>query len=229
MTDFSTGGKLSFTIPSNLAAGDYLLRAEAIALHAASASGGAQHYVACYQLTVSGSGSLKPTDTVTFPSAYSKTGPGLGFSIHAPLDSYPAPGPALIEGGTEATPQLLTFGTIEGAPAATAAPSTATKPASSAASATPAASSAPVSSAPASSSAAAQTSAAAAPTSIAQNSIAPSSTAAAAPSATSSAPSDEEKKYTIAEFIAFLEQADAADSSAASQKIRRHARAFGLF
>ncbi|KAL6709369.1 hypothetical protein ACN47E_001776 [Coniothyrium glycines] len=112
-------GKLDFTIPENLAPGDYLLRAEAIALHAASSSGGAQHYVTCYQLTVSGSGTLVPKDTVTFPSAYTKTGPGLGFSIHTNMDSYPAPGPALIEGGTEATPQLLTFGSIAGTPAAT--------------------------------------------------------------------------------------------------------------
>lgn len=204
-----------------------MLRAEAIALHAASSSGGAQHYVSCYQLTVSGSGSLKPTDTVTFPDAYTKTGPGLGFSIHAPLDSYPAPGPALIEGGTEATPQLLTFGSIKGAPAATGAPATATKPASSAASATPAASSAPVSSAPASSSSQV------APTSVADSSAAPSaaptSTAAAAPSATPSSPAaGAEKKYTLAEFIAFLEEADGADSSA-SQKNRRHPRAFRFF
>ncbi|KAF1973248.1 hypothetical protein BU23DRAFT_507287 [Bimuria novae-zelandiae CBS 107.79] len=228
------GGKLSFTIPKDLAAGDYLLRAEAIALHAASASGGAQHYVACYQLTVSGSGALKPTDTVTFPDAYSKTGPGLGFSIHAPLDSYPVPGPALIEGGTEATPQLLTFGSIAGAPAATAAPATATKPASSVASATPAVSAAPASSsaaaqtsAAAPTSAVAPTSAAAAPTPIPESSAAPSSTAAAAPSATPSAPAAE-KEYTLEEFIAFLEEADAADSSAAPQKVRRHPRAFRL-
>ena len=214
------GGKLSFTIPKNLAPGDYLLRAEAIALHAASSAGGAQHYVSCYQLTVSGSGTLKPTDTVTFPDAYSKTGPGLGFSIHAPLDSYPVPGPALIEGGTEATPQLLTFGTIKDTPAATAAPPTATKPASSAASATPT-----VTAAPASSSAA-QTSAAAEPTSAAEASAVPSSPAAAPTAAPSSPAAGAEKKYTIAEFIAFLEEADSAD---ASSKSRRHARAFRLF
>lgn len=70
-------------------------------------------------MTVTGSGTLIPKDTVTFPSAYTKTGPGLGFSIHTNMDSYPAPGPALIAGGTEATPQLLTFGNIAGVPAAT--------------------------------------------------------------------------------------------------------------
>jgi cellulase len=100
----------------------------------------------CYQLTVTGSGTLEPKG-VKFPEAYSKTGPGLGFSIHANLDSYPAPGPKLIAGGTQATPQLTTFGKISGAPAA--APATeagdddeapaASAPASSGAASTPAA------------------------------------------------------------------------------------------
>jgi len=140
-------GKLDFKIPSDIAPGDYLLRAEAVALHAASSAGGAQHYVTCYQLTVTGSGTLTPKG-VKFPEAYSKTGPGLGFSIHAPLDSYPMPGPELIASGTKSTPQLLTFGTITGSPAAGngAAP----KPASSSKVAAPASSTAAV--APASSS-----------------------------------------------------------------------------
>lgn len=138
-------GKLDFTIPKDLAAGDYLLRAEAIALHAAGPAGGAQHYVTCYQLTVTGSGTLAPKG-VTFPEAYSKTGPGLGFSIHANLDSYPAPGPKLIAGGTTATPSLLTFGTLSGAPAPVAGAPADEAPvasASSAAASTPAASSTP--------------------------------------------------------------------------------------
>ncbi|KAF7453071.1 endo-beta-14-glucanase D [Pyrenophora tritici-repentis] len=112
-------GKLDFTIPKDIAPGDYLLRAEAIALHAAGPSGGAQHYMTCYQLTVTGSGTLEPKG-VKFPEAYIASGPGLGFSIHADLDSYPAPGPALIASGTEAKPQLLDFGKISGAPAAPA-------------------------------------------------------------------------------------------------------------
>ncbi|KAF1919154.1 glycosyl hydrolase family 61-domain-containing protein [Ampelomyces quisqualis] len=109
-------GKLDFKIPSDIAPGDYLLRAEAIALHAAGPAGGAQHYVTCYQLTVTGSGTATPAG-VTFPEIYSKTGPGLGFSIYTNLDSYPMPGPELIASGTEATPQLLTFGKILGSPA----------------------------------------------------------------------------------------------------------------
>jgi lytic cellulose monooxygenase (C1-hydroxylating) len=42
-------GKRTFTVPSSLAAGNYLVRAEALALHSASSSGGAQFYMSCYQ------------------------------------------------------------------------------------------------------------------------------------------------------------------------------------
>ena len=38
-------GKMDVVVPKDLAPGDYLLRAEAIALHSASGVGGAQFYV----------------------------------------------------------------------------------------------------------------------------------------------------------------------------------------
>lgn len=41
-------GKRSFKIPSKIPAGDYLVRAEAIALHTAGQQGGAQFYMSCY-------------------------------------------------------------------------------------------------------------------------------------------------------------------------------------
>ncbi len=41
-------GKRTFKVPSKIPAGDYLVRAEAIALHAAGQSGGAQFYMSCY-------------------------------------------------------------------------------------------------------------------------------------------------------------------------------------
>lgn len=41
-------GKREFTVPSKIPAGDYLVRAEAIALHAAGQVGGAQFYMTCY-------------------------------------------------------------------------------------------------------------------------------------------------------------------------------------
>lgn len=40
-------GKMAVKIPSDIPAGDYLLRAEVIALHVASSVGGAQFYMSC--------------------------------------------------------------------------------------------------------------------------------------------------------------------------------------
>lgn len=38
---------MNVLIPEDIAPGDYLLRAEVIALHVASATGGAQFYMSC--------------------------------------------------------------------------------------------------------------------------------------------------------------------------------------
>jgi len=109
---------MDLKIPTDLAPGDYLLRAEAIALHSAAGVGGAQFYVTCFQLTVTGSGSSAPAG-VSFPGAYKATGtfiyndmkqesyqshldPGIQINIYQKLTSYTAPGPAIIAGGTEA-------------------------------------------------------------------------------------------------------------------------------
>ena len=43
-------GKVDVKIPSDLAAGDYLLRAEVIALHTAQSTNGAQFYMSCCTL-----------------------------------------------------------------------------------------------------------------------------------------------------------------------------------
>lgn len=92
-------GRMNFKIPADIPAGDYLLRAEAIALHAAQSSGGAQLYMTCYQITVTGGGSASPA-TVVFPGAYKATDPGILIDIYSPIVSYVAPGPAVYSGGT---------------------------------------------------------------------------------------------------------------------------------
>jgi len=86
-------GIQSITIPSCIANGQYLLRAELIALHAASNANGAQFYMECAQINVSGgSGSSSPS-TVSFPGAYSQTDPGILINIYSPITSYTIPGP----------------------------------------------------------------------------------------------------------------------------------------
>uniref|UniRef100_A0A8H7XL18 AA9 family lytic polysaccharide monooxygenase n=1 Tax=Psilocybe cubensis TaxID=181762 RepID=A0A8H7XL18_PSICU len=85
-------GHFTFTVPRDIAPGNYLVRAEVIALHVASQPGGAQFYVSCYQINVSGSGSAKPP-TVKFPGAYSANDPGILVNIHQSLSTYIVPGP----------------------------------------------------------------------------------------------------------------------------------------
>ncbi|KAA1469894.1 glycoside hydrolase family 61 protein I [Dentipellis sp. KUC8613] len=85
-------GKVSFTIPSCIAAGQYLLRAEIIALHAAESYPGAQFYMECAQLQITGGGNTSPA-TVSFPGAYKGTDPGVTINIYQHLNSYTVPGP----------------------------------------------------------------------------------------------------------------------------------------
>ncbi|KAI0043673.1 carbohydrate-binding module family 1 protein [Auriscalpium vulgare] len=105
-------GHFTFTIPSGIAPGNYLLRAEVIALHVASTVGGAQFYMSCYQLSIGGSGTTNPP-TVAIPGAYSAQDPGILINIYTTLSAYSIPGP---------TP----YGTASPTVAATAWPTTAT-------------------------------------------------------------------------------------------------------
>ena len=90
-------GRLSVSIPSDLAGGDYLLRSELLALHSAS-SGDPQFYISCAQIFLESSGSAVPTNAVSLPSdAYAKAGsPAMTFSYYYPDDistTYPNYGP----------------------------------------------------------------------------------------------------------------------------------------
>ncbi|RYP08181.1 hypothetical protein DL765_008881 [Monosporascus sp. GIB2] len=71
-----------FTIPPCVAPGDYLMRVELLALHSAYAAGGAQFYMECAQIRVTGSGTNKGSSFVSFPDAYSANDPGLVISIY---------------------------------------------------------------------------------------------------------------------------------------------------
>ncbi|KAH8599380.1 cellulose-growth-specific protein [Bisporella sp. PMI_857] len=89
----------TFTLPSSLAPGEYLLRMEHIALHSASTSGGAQFYISCGQIKVSGSGSGTPSPTIKLPGGYSASDPGILFNLNYPIPTaYTAPGPAVWRG-----------------------------------------------------------------------------------------------------------------------------------
>ncbi|CAO2656083.1 Nn.00g048860.m01.CDS01 [Neocucurbitaria sp. VM-36] len=96
----SAGGWVDFTLPTCVAPGQYLLRAEIIALHSASKSMGAQFYMGCAQINVSGSGTKTGT-TVSFPGAYQQNDAGILVSIYDAQGNpkgngqpYKIPGPA---------------------------------------------------------------------------------------------------------------------------------------
>ncbi|RDL35218.1 Endoglucanase II [Venustampulla echinocandica] len=93
----SNCGKKSVKVPASLAPGDYLVRAEAIALHSAGSAGGAQFYMTCFQINLTGSGTANPPG-VSFPGAYSANDPGILINIYQTITKYIIPGPAVWTG-----------------------------------------------------------------------------------------------------------------------------------
>jgi len=96
----SSGGIQSFTIPSCIANGDYLVRLEVLALHSASTSGQAQFYMECISVTVTGGSGTKSPATVSIPGTYSASDPGIKVNIYNSSGkpyptSYTPPGPAV--------------------------------------------------------------------------------------------------------------------------------------
>jgi cellulase len=89
----------SITIPSSIAAGNYVLRHEIIALHSAENSDGAQNYPQCINMVVTGDGSDVPTGTLG-ESLYTETDPGILVNIYTTGLDYVIPGPALYTGGS---------------------------------------------------------------------------------------------------------------------------------
>jgi hypothetical protein len=73
------GGVSSATIPETLAPGNYMVRHEIIALHLATAMGGAEFYEGCVQTRIGGNqtGAPSPSDLVSLPGAYSDSDPGI--------------------------------------------------------------------------------------------------------------------------------------------------------
>ncbi|KAJ3553833.1 hypothetical protein NP233_g12556 [Leucocoprinus birnbaumii] len=91
-------GKHTITIPQ-VPAGDYLLRAEIVALHEADVAytdnplRGAQNYMSCTQITVASGGNQQLPGGTSWPGAYTESTPGIVFNIYErdPTE-YVAPG-----------------------------------------------------------------------------------------------------------------------------------------
>jgi hypothetical protein len=86
-------------LPASLPNGEYLLRVEHIAMHAAQVPGGAQFYIGCGQINVTNGGNGVPGPLVAFPGAYTARDSGILYNMYAyPPTSYKAPGPAVWRG-----------------------------------------------------------------------------------------------------------------------------------
>lgn len=87
------------TLPKSLPSGEYLLRVEHVALHAANTLGGAQFYLSCAQIRVVNGGSGVPGPLVSFPGAYRDDDAGILVGIYYPIpQNYRPPGPAVWKG-----------------------------------------------------------------------------------------------------------------------------------
>ncbi|KAI1851752.1 hypothetical protein JX265_010986 [Neoarthrinium moseri] len=84
-------------IPSDIAPGNYVLRHEIIALHAAGGTNGAQAYPFCYNLAIDGTGSAKP-DGIPATQFYKANDPGIKFDLFSHPTTYVIPGPPLYTG-----------------------------------------------------------------------------------------------------------------------------------
>ncbi|ORY60930.1 glycosyl hydrolase family 61-domain-containing protein [Pseudomassariella vexata] len=96
-TVINNAGEHVIDIPECIEDGQYLLRAEMIALHAASSTGGAQLYMECAQINVSGGTATNTPTTYSIPGIYKATDPGLLVNIYSMTASstYEIPGPVL--------------------------------------------------------------------------------------------------------------------------------------
>jgi hypothetical protein len=84
-------------IPSDIAAGNYVLRHEIIALHNAMSDNGAQAYPQCINLKVTGGGTATPKG-IPATHFYKPTDPGILVDIFNNLRTYVIPGPDLFNG-----------------------------------------------------------------------------------------------------------------------------------
>ncbi|KAF9005986.1 glycoside hydrolase family 61 protein [Cyathus striatus] len=97
-------GQHSVIVP-DLPAGDYLFRAEIIALHEADVLysqnnlRGAQFYMSCVQITVSSNGTDTPSGAAEFPGTYTDSTPGIVWNLYTDQDpaGYQPPGPIVWE------------------------------------------------------------------------------------------------------------------------------------
>jgi len=105
----AAAGVQNIPIPACIESGQYLLRPEIIALHAAYSPEGAQFYMECAQINVVGGTGTATPSTVSLPGAYTATDPGILINIYETLTNYTIPGPApfTCAGGSSAVSSVV--------------------------------------------------------------------------------------------------------------------------
>lgn len=98
-------------IPEDIAPGNYVLRHEIIALHSAGSEDGAQNYPQCFNLAISGTGSLQPSGTYG-TDLYHETDPGILYNIYVETEDYTIPGPTLYTGFPSSVAQSSSVATV---------------------------------------------------------------------------------------------------------------------
>ncbi|KAJ7052163.1 glycosyl hydrolase family 61-domain-containing protein [Mycena amicta] len=105
--------QVNFQIPAATPSGQYLIRIEHIALHVAYDFQGAQFYIGCAQVQVTGGGNGVPGPLVAFPGAY--TEPSILINIYFPIPAnLTNPGPPIwpaVGSGSPAPPTSSTKAT----------------------------------------------------------------------------------------------------------------------
>lgn len=90
------GNKWEVAIPKDIPSGEYVLRHEIIALHAAHEPDRTEAYPQCISITVeNGDDSKAVPEGISATELYDESQPGIGFGIHRVIDSYEIPGPKL--------------------------------------------------------------------------------------------------------------------------------------
>ncbi|KAK4184349.1 glycosyl hydrolase family 61-domain-containing protein [Podospora australis] len=116
-------GKNEFTLPVELAPGQYIIRQEIIAHHEShktfdkDPSRGAQFYPSCVQVEVTGSGTKIPDQNFDFNTGYTYSDPGIAFNLYNGFTSYPIPGPEVWDAASASSSGGSTGGAGGGAAA----------------------------------------------------------------------------------------------------------------
>lgn len=98
-------------IPANIAPGNYVLRHEIIALHSAGNADGAQNYPQCFNLAITGTGTLSPSGTYG-TALYQATDPGILYNLYTTVENYTIPGPTLYSGFPSSVAQSSSVATV---------------------------------------------------------------------------------------------------------------------